>query len=106
MLTSFLTKRGYRVEVAASGPEAIELWARATEPFDLLLTDAVMPGGLGGVELARILRRQSPSLKVVVMSGYTEQIIDGENEELKGFVFVRKPFESASFAETLRECFR
>ena len=106
VLTSFLTKRGYRVEVAASGPEAIELWARATEPFDLLLTDAVMPGGLGGVELARILRRQSPSLKVVVMSGYTEQIIDGENEELKGFVFVRKPFESASFAETLRECFR
>ena len=106
VLTSFLTKRGYQVQVAASGPEALDLWNRQRHEFDLLLTDAVMPGGIGGVELAGILRRQKPSLKIIIMSGYTEQIVDGTTADLKGLVFVRKPFESASFAETLRTCFQ
>ena len=60
--TTILEKQGYRVLVAASGAEALELSARTSGAIDLLLTDVVMPK-MSGVELAELLVASRPSLK-------------------------------------------
>jgi GAF domain-containing protein len=60
---------GYRVLVAGNGQEALEIY-RAQAPVDLLLTDLVMPE-MGGQELIGILRKVTPELKAVVLTGYT-----------------------------------
>lgn len=68
-----LSNRGYRVLSAASGPEALTLMESQSSEIDLLLTDANMPG-MSGIELVRQLLVRRPSLAVIVMSGYTEDL--------------------------------
>ncbi|MEX3016379.1 hybrid sensor histidine kinase/response regulator [Gymnodinialimonas hymeniacidonis] len=70
MMTDLLEKLDYDVVTASSGQEALEK-IEAGEHIDLLLTDVVMPGKLGGFELARLSREIQPDLPVVYMSGYT-----------------------------------
>lgn len=62
---------GYRTVEADSGAAAIQLIDRGT-PFDLLLNDIVMPGGITGYQLADQLRQSRPDIKVLFTSGYTE----------------------------------
>src|SRR5882762_874554 len=71
MLESF----GYTVREAASGRAALEQWRDDPPEVDLLLTDIVMPHGVNGTELAKQLRALQPELKVIFMTGYTEQVI-------------------------------
>src|SRR5262245_54742972 len=66
---------GYRLLRATSGRDALELAASFEGPIDLLLTDAKMPG-MGGIELVRELRSRRPDLPVIVMSGYTQELVD------------------------------
>ncbi|MEM1362897.1 MAG: response regulator, partial [Pseudomonadota bacterium] len=70
ILTEVLEDLGYRVTSARSGQEAIDL-IRQGQHVDLLLTDVVMPGQIGGFELARRLRAERPHLPVIYTSGYT-----------------------------------
>ena len=72
ILTRILRSAGYHVVVAETGDAAAELFTREG-PFDLLVTDIVMPGGLQGPGLARALREVQPSLPVVFMSGYARE---------------------------------
>jgi two-component system, cell cycle sensor histidine kinase and response regulator CckA len=67
-----LSAAGYRVIVAGSGREALEVAAREKHAFDLLLTDVIMPGQ-NGRELADELRRSRPDLRVLYMSGYAHE---------------------------------
>jgi CheY-like chemotaxis protein len=87
-----LEARGFKVLVAASGAEALEIANRNMEQIDLLLTDVVMPG-LGGAELAVALRRSRPDLPVLYMSGYAFEALDleelGDRE-----CYLPKPFTS------------
>ena len=69
-----LTSLGYRVREAADGREALALLA-LPQALDLLLSDMTMPGGIGGHELARAARRQRPGIRVLLMSGYSEQAV-------------------------------
>ena len=68
-----LAARGYRVLEASSGEEVLQLYAKDDAPVDLLLTDIVMPG-INGRELAERMVALRPSLKVLFMSGYTEDV--------------------------------
>ncbi|SFR03431.1 PAS domain-containing sensor histidine kinase [Poseidonocella sedimentorum] len=68
LLTKMLTRAGYHPVPAASGDEAVKLWQTAG-PFDLLLTDIMMPGRLQGPELAELLRKSDPGLRVLFLSG-------------------------------------
>lgn len=70
MTRRVLERGGYRVHVAHSGREALDRWQGYTPPPDLLLTDLVMPEGVGGVELAAHLQARSPALHVIFTSGY------------------------------------
>src|SRR5208282_4169582 len=66
---AYLEDMGYRALHATDGARALEVLA--SEPnIELLITDVIMPGGMNGVELARRVREQNPSVKVIYSSGF------------------------------------
>ena len=91
----FLIQAGYQVTEAANGREALAVFDRLPGAFDLLLTDVVMPV-MGGLALARELRRREPSLGVLYMSGYSQELTDLGRHEGGPEHFLPKPFTSAT----------
>ena len=70
IMTDLVMSLGYSVKMARNGTEALRT-IRSGEPIDVLLTDIVMPGGIGGFALAEAARQARPGLPIVYMSGYT-----------------------------------
>jgi signal transduction histidine kinase/CheY-like chemotaxis protein len=95
-----LELEGYAVVTASSGEEALRLWDDVG-PVDALLTDIVMPG-LGGRELAATLTSRSPRLRVVLMSGYTQNAEQLDGLLASGAAFVEKPFTSSALVTEVR----
>ncbi|MEP7307623.1 MAG: PAS domain S-box protein [Acidobacteriota bacterium] len=91
LVVESLAGYGYQVLDAASGPQALEVWAAQGAVVDLLLTDVVMPGGLNGLALARRLRADRHSLRVVYISGYLLNVND-EGVLVEGVNYLAKPF--------------
>jgi two-component system, cell cycle sensor histidine kinase and response regulator CckA len=85
-----LVRAGFRVILAASPAEAIAEFDRGRAPIDLLITDMVMPG-MNGTRLAAELRARQPSLPVLFMSGYDEEM---GAQRGPGTAFLGKPFDS------------
>ena len=99
---ALLERHGYRVLVAEHGAAALALWQLEHGKIDLLLTDLVMPGGLGGGELATQLQAELPALKVIVMTGYS---VDFAGRDLKLPArqnFLQKPFAPDVLLTTVR----
>ena len=99
-----LEKHGHRVIEAASPLEALE-WERALtegEDFDLLLTDVIMPQ-MSGAELARRLLELRPTLKVVFMSGYTDDHLSAHGVTSASMSYLQKPFTPADLSRKVRE---
>lgn len=96
-----LRRAGFAVLAARDGHEALALALSHSAPFDLLLTDVVMPGMMGH-ELARRLRRGQPDLRVLLTSGYTDD--DQILRELasEGLAFLPKPFTPAQLVARVR----
>ena len=67
-------KSAYRVTSANDGPQALEI-LKQRQPFDLLFTDVIMPGGMNGRHLVAAAKALRPDLKVLFTSGYTEKAI-------------------------------
>ncbi|MEW6221161.1 MAG: response regulator [Thermodesulfobacteriota bacterium] len=98
-----LERLGYRVSVATDGQEALELFCREPESFDLVITDQTMPG-LTGAELARSLLRLRPSLPIILCTGYSSAI-NAEAARLLGIRgFILKPFTTPDLARLVRDC--
>jgi CheY-like chemotaxis protein len=102
LLKSFLEGRGYTVLQAAHGEEAIRLCQEHGETIQLLLTDVVMPVK-GGRELADWVRLHHPHMRVLYMSGYTEDAVLRHGVEADGAHFIQKPFSTAALARKVRE---
>lgn len=96
-----LERQGYRVLLAANAGEALHLF-KSNEVIDLILTDVIMPGG-SGPELTRRLVAERPGLKVLYMSGYTEDAISHHGVLDPGIAFLHKPFTSESLGRKIRE---
>jgi two-component system cell cycle sensor histidine kinase/response regulator CckA len=96
-----LEKLGYTVLVAANAAEAT-LRFDENPAIQLILTDVVMPG-LSGPALAKQLTARRPSLKVIYMSGYTDEAIVQHGVLMPGIAFLHKPFTAAGIAQKLRE---
>jgi two-component system, cell cycle sensor histidine kinase and response regulator CckA len=97
-----LTRLGYRVLEATNGPEAIKEWRQQAGRVDLLLTDLRLPEGPNGRELADQLQKEKPGLKVIFISGYSPDAVDGGQPVREGFDFLPKPLELMKLAETVR----
>ena len=93
---------GYNVLTAANGQEALRVAHRHRGKLDLLLTDVVMPG-INGCELAAMLRNRQPGLKVLFLSGYTEEDIVSRGIPNDGSAFLNKPFSPASLVTKIRQ---
>jgi len=97
-----LSQRGYRVLRAADGAAALEVAKGAGGGIRLLLTDIVMPG-LGGRELAQALRAGHPGIRLLYMSGYTDDAVIRHGILEEGTPFLQKPFTAEVLALKVRE---
>jgi two-component system cell cycle sensor histidine kinase/response regulator CckA len=95
-----LEASGFAVVAVAGGREALAE-VSAGEPFDLLLTDVVMPE-MSGPELAVQLRTQHPQLPVLYMSGYTDDVLSAHELSQEATAFLRKPFGNAELIAAAR----
>jgi two-component system, cell cycle sensor histidine kinase and response regulator CckA len=98
-----LGRQGYTVLVAANANEALGLFD-ANPSIDLLLTDVVMPGS-SGPQLVRQLVERRPALKVIYMSGYTDETIVHHGVLNPGIAFLHKPFTSQTLERKIQEVF-
>jgi two-component system, cell cycle sensor histidine kinase and response regulator CckA len=97
-----LERAGYHVIEAVDGTEAERLFAMHSGKISLLVTDIVMPR-CGGPALYGRLKAHSPKLRVLYMSGYTNQSTAQQAEIDAGLPFVQKPFTAAEFERRVRE---
>ena len=98
----YLEKQGYRVLEAADGAVAMQIAVAHEAPIQLLVTDVIMPG-MNGRELAQRISQIRPNVKIVYMSGYTENVI-GENGTLDaGVRLLQKPFNLRDLKTKVRE---
>jgi len=102
MIESLLNMGGFSVMSAASGAEAVQVWAVNKSKINLLLTDMVMPGGMNGKELADILRKERPDLRVLVSSGYSSDLISGAEGLPPKTWFLPKPYTPAELIQKVR----
>jgi nitrogen-specific signal transduction histidine kinase/CheY-like chemotaxis protein len=102
IVEAILEDQGYNVLSAANGEEAIQLAAHYYSEIHLVFTDVVMPQ-MSGRELAERLLRMRPQLKVLYMSGYTDDSIVRHGLLDAKLNFIQKPFDSAAAARKVRE---
>jgi len=102
ILVRILENKGYHVVIGKSGDAALDLF-RTEGPFDMLLTDIVMPGTLQGPALAKALREIEPDLPVVFMSGYaSEENLTGDGLR-EDDIRLMKPVSRALLLDSVRE---
>jgi PAS domain S-box-containing protein len=97
-----LEGHGYRVLEAAGGDEAVEIGHRHPDPIHLLVTDVVMPG-MNGRQVADLLVAERPSLRVLYMSGYTDDVIAHRGVLETGTLLLSKPFTVLALLRRVRE---
>ncbi len=87
---TFFEEEGYQVFVADSGEEGIQLLKR--EKPDVLLVDMKLPD-MSGLLVLKVAKESSPLTKVIVNTGYVDQVLIDQAEELGRDVFLQKPFD-------------
>ena len=100
-----LRRCGYTVEAAADAHQAKALWSEHEGRFDVLVTDLILPGGLNGAQLAHELGQQAPTLKVLITSGHSaelirEHLVQGQQAP----PMLLKPYVAQALARAVRAC--
>jgi signal transduction histidine kinase/ActR/RegA family two-component response regulator len=101
-----LKSLGYEVEFADNGAEAIEMYQRVLEagrPFDLVIMDLTIPGGMGGKEAIQKLRSIDPDVKAIVSSGYSNDPIMADFKEYGFRGVIIKPYRIEGFSRALHQ---
>ncbi len=97
-----LVGQGYTVLEASRGDEAIRICTQHGGPIHLMVTDVVMPG-MSGPQVAKALQPLRPEMKVLYVSGYTDDAIVHHGILTSGLAFLQKPFAPESLARKVRE---
>ena len=102
LIRTILAGQGYEVIVALDPQHAEVIAHKFPREIHLLLTDVVMPG-TGGRELAARIMTTRPDIRVLYMSGYTENVITSGGMLERGLAFLQKPFSPSSLIQKIRE---
>jgi PAS domain S-box-containing protein len=105
LVREFLTSLGYTVESAYDGAETLELYSRAKEagvPFDIVIMDLTIPGGMGGKETIKSLLEIAPYAKAIVSSGYSQDPIMAEFKTYGFSGVVAKPYRLDELASVVK----
>jgi PAS domain S-box-containing protein len=102
LIHKLLKARGYNVLVAANGTDAIRLAQEYCGRIQLLVTDVVMPG-MSGREVGRTLGTSRPEMKVLYLSGYTDDSVVRHGVLQAGVEFLQKPFTADVLARKVRD---
>jgi two-component system, cell cycle sensor histidine kinase and response regulator CckA len=100
LMCEVLEREGYKVLACSHPKEGIEVSKRHSAQIDLLLTDVVMPG-MNGREMANRIQEILPGLRVVFMSGYTEQALTCDGEIDSQTEYLQKPFTLRTLTDKL-----
>jgi len=104
VLKEYLEDQGYSVLTADDGEDGLEVARRSGSSVDLVLSDVVMPR-MNGIELARALRRETPEIKVLLISGHTKdrkRVVE-ESLSCASCSFLQKPFTPQTLVTKIRE---
>ncbi len=96
-----LTNLGFKVVTAKNGIEALQVVGDHMD-IDLLFTDVVMPGGLNGRQLAEEVSKIRPGIKILLSSGYTEDVINHQGRLAAGMHLLGKPYSRIQLASAIR----
>jgi CheY-like chemotaxis protein/chorismate mutase len=102
LIQTVLAEKGYHVIPSLDPPHAEQIAARFDGEIHLLLTDMVMPG-TSGRELAERISAKRRDMRVLFMSGYTDNVITSGGMLEEGLAFLQKPFSPAALVEKVRE---
>ena len=99
-----LQQFGYTLLAAQDSRDATTLWEKEKDRIDLLLTDVVLPGGTSGTALAERFQAEKPGLKVILSSGYSQEIAkEGLPAHLHATYFP-KPYDAMALGVAIRSC--
>jgi CheY-like chemotaxis protein len=103
LTAAVLERAGYEVLTASSGRTALEAWRLHRPSIGVVVTDIVMPEGMTGTELARVLQADDPGLPVVFVSGYLSEAAVTDVELQDGVNFLQKPFQLDALTRIVRQ---
>lgn len=101
-LKALLSRRGYRVIDTASSGEALLIFEKESEKVDLMITDVVMPT-MNGWELYERVAKLRPDLRVIFISGYSDEVISSRGVLKPGLEFLQKPFDHRTLLAKVRD---
>ncbi len=102
MICKILSRQNYRVSTANDGNEAVIMIKEGGVKPDLVLSDVIMPG-LNGMDLAALLPRLTPGVKVMLMSGFNERVISQHGKLDPRLPFMQKPFRKGDLEAKIRQ---
>ena len=102
LYATMLKNLKYEVVEAPTGEAGLELVKSEGQSYDVLVTDLVLPG-IGGLELASEVFNLCPDIKILIISGYTEDMVILEDHLKTNTVFLAKPFEVESLNIKIQE---
>jgi CheY-like chemotaxis protein len=103
LTTQLLKSCGYCVIPACDGEEALAICEKASQNIDLLITDIVMPK-ISGRQLVALIGPKLPGMKILYMSGYTDDAIMQQGIIEPDSDFIAKPFTLTDLADKVRQC--
>ena len=100
VVRNFLDTLGCRVSLAASGEQAL-LSLGPQADFDLLLTDIALGAGMRGTQLAALAQQRLPKLAVLLMSGFSAELLDADRDSPLSWELLRKPYSRGELATAM-----
>jgi CheY-like chemotaxis protein len=101
-VSSQLSSLGYEVKAVSSGWDALKVLGD-DDGFDLLFADVVLPRGMSGVELARRVREMGSEMKVLLTSGYPEEVFQQQGSPEVDILLLRKPYHRHDLVEAVQK---